>query len=71
MVRWMSVDGAAAYLVRYGITPDKLNQHHLVRGRDVSEVTLFSLNNDPPYHFRVDAMNGSGMRRGATTVVAP
>ena len=68
---WTAADRAQTYLLRYGIQPDKLYQHHLIRGGASTTMTLYSLNNDPPYHFRLDAMNASGITQGAATASAP
>lgn len=70
-LRWSPADGASAYLVRYGVSPDKLYQHALVTGLHVRDLTLYSLNHEPPYHFRVDAVNESGVTDGTATAEAP
>src|SRR5207245_4603411 len=43
---WKPPANASAYLVRYGVEPDKLYQHRLVRGGGVPGVTLYCLNHD-------------------------
>lgn len=71
VIHWSPSDGATGYLVRYGITPDKWYQHSRVRGGDVKELTLYSLNSEPPYYFRVDAINENGVSEGAGVAKTP
>jgi hypothetical protein len=71
LLSWKPAAGATAYLVRYGITPHQLYQHDFVAGGDATGVTLFGLNNDPPYHFRIDAINAAGRTTGEIDVTAP
>ena len=61
----------ASYLIRYGIQPDKLYHHYLVRGGESSELKLFSLNHEPGYFFRIDSLNDSGITPGRETAEAP
>lgn len=61
---WTPSPDAQNYLVHYGITEGKWYQHHLVRGKDAHELTLYSLNAAPPYFFRVDALNENGLTPG-------
>jgi hypothetical protein len=70
-LRWPPAPHATSYLIRYGAAPDKLYQHHVVRGRDGTAATLYSLNNDPPYTFRVDALNATGRTVGTGTETTP
>ncbi len=68
---WKPAEGADAYLVRYGIDPSKLYHQHLVRGGETNSVTLHSLNHQPTYFFRIDAMSAGGVTNGADVVSAP
>ncbi len=42
-----------------------------MRGGEGTTVTLYALNNDPPYVFRVDAINDNGLTVGTGTAEAP
>jgi hypothetical protein len=68
---WSPAAGAKAYLLRYGVAPDKLYQHEFIRGGDKSELTLYCLNNDPPYTFRIDAINDTGRTPGEAAAHVP
>ena len=68
---WTPADGATAYLIRYGIAPEKLYQHDLVSDGGKTELTLYNLNGKPPYHFRIDAMNASGRTTSAASAHVP
>jgi hypothetical protein len=70
-VSWGPSDGAIAYLVRYGIETNHLNQHDLVRGGDAMSITLYGLNREPGYHFAVDAINDAGRAAGEVAAHAP
>jgi hypothetical protein len=63
-IRWEPADGATGYLVRYGTSEGKPYHHHQVRGTDARELTIYSLNAEPPYFFRVDAINEAGTTTG-------
>jgi hypothetical protein len=71
VVRWSPADGATGYLVRYGITKGKWYQHYRVRGGQARELTMYSLNAEPPYYFRVDAINENGVTEGTDVTEAP
>jgi hypothetical protein len=68
---WKPSDGATQYLIRYGIAKDKLYQPHVVRGDGETTVTLYSLNSEPPYYFRVDAISERGITPGESIAEAP
>lgn len=68
---WKPAKGATAYLIRYGIEPAKLYQHHLVNSGDATSVTLYCLNNDRPFTFVVDAMNDAGRTAGTVGAETP
>ncbi len=68
---WKPAGAASGYLVRYGTSADKLYQHHFVRPDDGTHVTLYGLNDEPAYHFRIDAVNDSGITPGQVTMSAP
>jgi hypothetical protein len=68
---WKPASGATSYLIRYGTTPEKLYQHHLINRADATSVMLYCLSSDPGYAFGVNAINENGLTKGATTVAAP
>ena len=68
---WKPAEGATSYLIRYGIDASKLYHHHLIRGATTNLLTLYSLNNEPGYFFRIDALNDSGTTVGTETIPAP
>ncbi len=61
---WDAVDGAWSYLIRYGVGKSKLYQSHLVRANAGTKVSLYCLNVEPEYWFRVDALNEVGSCTG-------
>jgi hypothetical protein len=67
---WTPAERAESYLIRYGITADKLYQHHLINAGEAATVTLYCLNNDPPYFFRIDAINSGGRTKSTQTAAA-
>ena len=67
---WSPAKGATSYLLRYGITKDKPYQHDLIPGGKTSELTLYCLNNEPTYFFRIDALNAGGRTTGEVVVEA-
>ena len=60
-VSWDASEGAVGYLVRYGISPDKLYNHYLVYENSV-EIRTLNVDND--YFFRVDSFNSGGISVG-------
>ena len=67
---WNASAGATSYLIRYGTSPHKLYQHHLINRADATTVTLYCLGSDPAYAFRVDAISENGLTRGASLAEA-
>lgn len=70
-VTWSPAKGATGYLVRYGIEKGKWYQHYRVRGGETAELTMYSLNAEPPYYFRVDATNENGVTEGREVAETP
>jgi xylan 1,4-beta-xylosidase len=68
---WTPASGAGSYLVRYGIAPTQRFQHDLVVGGEKTSLTLFNLNDAPPYFFRIDALNASGRTKSEAFAEAP
>ena len=64
---WTHSDRAEGYIVRYGISPDKLYNQYQVYGESVEVRTLTI---GIKYWFRVDSFNAAGITTG-TTVVGP
>lgn len=62
-VSWDEADGAEGYIVRYGISPDKLYNQYQVYGNSVEIRTLDVGRN---YCFRVDSFNCAGVTAGNT-----
>ena len=61
-VNWNEVPNAEGYIIRYGITPDKLyNQYEI---RDNNKVNITSLNSGIDYFIRIDTFNGAGVTKG-------
>ena len=59
------------WYIRYGVAKEKLYQPHLVRPSEGTTITLYTLNTDPAYYFRVDAINENGMTSGDAIIAAP
>ncbi|HKG94228.1 MAG TPA: family 43 glycosylhydrolase [Gemmatimonadaceae bacterium] len=59
---WERAAGATAYVVRYGLAPDKLYASYQVG--DVASLTMNSLNRGVAYWFTVDALNENGVTPG-------
>ena len=53
---WEPVEGADAYIIRYGIAPDKLYNSYIVYGYE-THFTMYSLNTAPEYYFEVEAID--------------
>ncbi len=68
---WTPANGATGYLIRYGIEAGKLYQHELISVGETKEITLYCLNDQPPYHLRIDAVNASGLTKGDASAIAP
>ena len=67
MLRWEPALNAEGYIVRYGITPDKLYNQYQVDGNSVEVRTLtIGIN----YWFRVDSFNSQGITAGETVLGA-
>jgi xylan 1,4-beta-xylosidase len=62
VVRWELLGDAEGYVVRYGISENKLYENREVRGQ--KEIDLHDLNVGVDYYFTVDAFNESGRTLG-------
>jgi hypothetical protein len=68
---WTPSSRATSYLIRYGITRQQMHQHDLVPGGKAKELKLYNLNGEPPYVFRIDALNASGRTVSTTYAQTP
>jgi hypothetical protein len=59
---WNRAPNARGYVVRFGLSPEKLYSNYQV-GSDTT-LTMNSLNKGVTYYFTVDALNEGGVRRG-------
>jgi hypothetical protein len=66
---WNRVPGARAYVVRYGMSPDKLYANF--QTGDVATLTMNNLNRGVAYYFTIDAINENGVTKGAPAQDAP
>jgi len=62
VIRWTRSPGATAYVVRFGIAPNKLYSSY--EARDVDTLAINSLNHGVAYWFAVDAVGEGGIARG-------
>lgn len=62
---WNKVDNADGYLVRFGYSPDFLNQCIQVKGNDTVSLLLHILTKGVSYYYRVDTYNDSGVTEGS------
>lgn len=61
-VRWAPDPGADFFIVRYGTAPDRLYGNYQVY--DAHELDIHALNAGVRYYFTIDAVNGTGIRKG-------
>jgi xylan 1,4-beta-xylosidase len=67
-ISWKPVSDADFYIVRYGLSADRLFGNYQVY--DSTSLDVHSLNAGPPYYFTVDAVNENGVTKGTTTIMA-
>lgn len=67
-ITWSPARNADFYIVRYGLTANRLFGNYQVY--DATSLDIHSLNVDPKYIFTVDAVNGSGIAKTPTTCAA-
>jgi hypothetical protein len=58
-IRWSPVDGAYAYNLYMGLSPDKL--YNSVMVYDANEYWYKGMDNTKPYYFQVEALNENGV----------
>jgi xylan 1,4-beta-xylosidase len=66
VLSWPRSAGAAGYVVRFGIAPDKLYLHVQVEAGASLEIR--SLNREAPYTFTIDSYNENGITKGTARV---
>lgn len=64
MVEWTPAENADGYLVRFGISPDFMNQTVQVKGGESSSLCIHILTEGQKYHYRVDTYNENGITSG-------
>ena len=65
-IDWPKAEGAEGYVVRYGLSPDRLCNHYQVWGRQ--SIRINALNRGHDYYFTIDALNSSGVTPGTETI---
>ena len=65
-IEWPKARGAQGYVVRYGLSPDRMYQHHQVW--DAQSCRINALNRGHDYYFTVDSLNENGVTRGTKTI---
>ncbi len=65
-VEWEPSDNAEFYVVRFGISPDRLTRH--IQVYDRTSAVIPGLNREPEYYATVDAVNDSGITKGIAAV---
>ncbi len=66
IVRWSPSAGATAYVVRFGVAPDKLYTE--IQVDDVTSLRTNALNRGVRYYFTVDAISAAGVARGTAAL---
>ncbi len=61
---WSSVANADGYIIRLGITADKLYNNYQVLSNDSTTCVIRSLNVGVPYFFTIDTYSGCGIAKG-------
>jgi xylan 1,4-beta-xylosidase len=64
LIEWQASRGAEGYLVRYGISADKLWGSYMVWGNASTSCSINSLQKAQTYYIRVDAVNANGETEG-------
>lgn len=65
---WSAAPGAQGYIIRYGLSPDKLYTHYQVI--DSRSLVINSLNRGVDYYFAIDSFNENGVTMGTETIFA-
>ncbi len=61
-LHWDKTPNTTGYMIRFGISPDKLYQNYIVY--DNNELIIRSLNINTPYYFSIDSFNEAGVVEG-------
>ena len=64
MLEWTPVENADGYVVRFGISPDFMNQTIQVKGKDENSLCIHILTKGENYFYRVDTYNENGLTEG-------
>ncbi|MGV8093232.1 MAG: family 43 glycosylhydrolase [Mangrovibacterium sp.] len=64
MLKWSRAEHADGYLVRFGITPDFMNQTIQIKGNETNSLMVHILTKGVKYYYRIDTYNGNGLIRG-------
>ena len=64
VIRWKAVTNADGYIVRYGISPDRLWSSYQVWGKNNCTLDMRALVKGTPYYYRIDTFNGNGVSEG-------
>ncbi|MHC4284028.1 MAG: discoidin domain-containing protein [Planctomycetota bacterium] len=65
-ITWDKSKDAAGYVIRYGITREKLYNQYQVMGK--TELKINSLNRDVGYYFSIDVFNENGYTKGTNII---
>ena len=65
-VEWPKAEGAEGYIVRYGLSPDRMYQHHQVW--NLQSCRINALNRGHDYYLTVDALNENGVTYGTEII---
>ena len=68
-IEWPAAKGADGYFIRYGISPDMMNQHYQVKG--AQSIRINSLHRWQDYWFTIDSYNENGLTRGTKAIHLP
>ena len=65
-ITWNKSKDAVGFVIRYGITPEKLYNQYQVMGK--TELKINSLNRDVGYYFSIDVFNENGYTKGTNVI---
>ena len=65
-ITWNKSKDAVGFVIRYGITPEKLYNQYQVMGK--TELKINSLNRDVGYYFSIDVFNENGYTKGTNII---
>lgn len=68
LLNWQAVEGANAYIVRFGVGPRKLYNNYQVQNS--SSLVMNGLNSNADYYFSIDALGAGGITKGKKIIEA-